>query len=101
MTQCPNTQVIMAGYSQGGQLVHNAAEQLPASVTSQVAAAIIFGDPDNGDAVQGVSAAKTQINCRTGDNICSGGALILPPHLAYGADAGKAAAFAANAVGGN
>lgn len=35
----------MAGYSQGGQLVHNAAAQLPASVTAKVAAAVIFGDP--------------------------------------------------------
>jgi hypothetical protein len=35
----------MSGYSQGGQLVHNAAAQLPASVTANVAAAVIFGDP--------------------------------------------------------
>jgi cutinase len=98
MTQCPNTKVIMSGYSQGGQLVHNAAEQLPADVTSRVAAAIIFGDPNNGDPVQGVAASKTQINCRVGDNICSGGTLILAPHLAYGRDADKAATFAAQAV---
>lgn len=35
----------MSGYSQGGQLVHNAAALLPASVTGNVAAAVIFGDP--------------------------------------------------------
>lgn len=35
----------MAGYSQGGQLVHNAAEMLPAATASKVAAAVIFGDP--------------------------------------------------------
>jgi cutinase len=45
MTQCPDTKVIMAGYSQGGQLVHNAAKMLPASTSSKVAAAVIFGDP--------------------------------------------------------
>jgi cutinase len=45
MTQCPSTKVVMAGYSQGGQLVHNAAKQLPAVAASKVAAAVIFGDP--------------------------------------------------------
>lgn len=45
MTQCPGTKLVMSGYSQGGQLVHNAAAELPASVTGAVAAAVIFGDP--------------------------------------------------------
>jgi len=34
----------MSGYSQGGQLVHNAAEQL-GSQASGVDAVVIFGDP--------------------------------------------------------
>lgn len=42
---CPDSKVIMSGYSQGGQLVHNAAAMLPADVASQVAGAVIFGDP--------------------------------------------------------
>ena len=45
MSQCANTKVVMSGYSQGGQLVHNAAKQLPSAVASKVAAAVIFGDP--------------------------------------------------------
>ncbi|KAH8906758.1 cutA, cutinase A [Coniochaeta sp. PMI_546] len=93
MTQCPSSKVVMSGYSQGGQLVHNAAAQLPASVTGKVAAAVIFGDPDNGTAVQGVPAAKTKIICHAGDNICQHGDLILPAHLTYGQDAGTAADF--------
>lgn len=44
-SQCPNSKVIMSGYSQGGQLVHNAASMLPADVVSKVAGAVIFGDP--------------------------------------------------------
>jgi len=93
MTQCPSSKVVMSGYSQGGQLVHNAAAQLPASVTANVAAAVIFGDPDNGTAVQGVPAARTDIICHAGDNICQHGDLILPAHLTYGEDAGSAADF--------
>ncbi|KAB5583347.1 cutinase [Coniochaeta sp. 2T2.1] len=93
MTQCPGTKVIMSGYSQGGQLVHNAAAQLPASVTANITAAVIFGDPDNGDAVQDVSAERTKIICHVGDNICQQGSAVLLPHLTYGRDAGAAADF--------
>lgn len=39
-TQCPSTQIVMSGYSQGGQLVHNAAELLESNTAAlnQVAA---------------------------------------------------------------
>lgn len=50
---------------------------------------------DNGQAVQGVSAAKTKVFCANGDNICAGGTLVLPPHLSYGDDADAAATFLA------
>lgn len=45
ITACPNSKVIMSGYSQGAQLVHNGAGQLPANITSKVAGVIMFGDP--------------------------------------------------------
>ena len=54
---------------------------------------VIFGDPDNGDAVGKIPASKVKIICHVGDNICQGGALILAPHLTYGQDAQAAAAF--------
>jgi hypothetical protein len=89
----------MAGYSQGGQLVHNAAALLPAATTAQISSVVIFGDPDNGEAVQGVSASRTLVICHDGDNICEHGDLILLEHLTYAEDAGTAATFVlANAV---
>lgn len=42
---CPQSKVIMSGYSQGCQLVHNAAAMLPADVSGKVAGAVLFGDP--------------------------------------------------------
>lgn len=51
---------------------------------------------DNGQAVQGVTAAKTKVICHQGDNICQGGDLVLQAHLTYGNDAGTAAQFAAS-----
>ena len=36
MTKCPNTKIVMAGYSQGGQLVHNAASAMSTAQTKAV-----------------------------------------------------------------
>ncbi|KAJ7617521.1 cutinase precursor [Mycena polygramma] len=90
--------IVTSGYSQGGQLVHNSAEMLSADVLARIKAAVIFGDPDNGSPVQGVSAANTDVICHTGDDICLGGDLVLPPHLTYGMDAPAAASFIASKV---
>ncbi|KAF2134104.1 carbohydrate esterase family 5 protein [Dothidotthia symphoricarpi CBS 119687] len=92
-TKCPDTSLVIAGYSQGGQLVHNAADMLSADDATFVQSAVIFGDPDNGDAVGKVSAAKTKVICHTGDLICAGQSVILAPHLTYGTNADEAAAF--------
>ncbi|THV46413.1 hypothetical protein BGAL_0388g00050 [Botrytis galanthina] len=99
LSSCPDTKIVISGYSQGGQLVHNAAKLLPADTTAKISSAVIFGDPDNGDAVQGVSADRTDIICHAGDNICQGGSLILMAHLTYGMDTTAAAAFVKKAAG--
>ncbi|KAK6225479.1 cutinase [Colletotrichum tabaci] len=96
ITSCPGSSVIMSGYSQGGQLVHNGAAMLSPDTVAKVAGVVIFGDPFNGQAVQGVDATKTKIICHDGDNICEGGRQIRRAHLTYGNDAGDAAQFAAS-----
>ncbi|KAJ7715099.1 cutinase [Mycena olivaceomarginata] len=97
-SSCPNAALVTSGYSQGGQLVHNSARLLSASVQARIKAAVIFGDPDNGDAVQGVPASRTDVICHIGDNICAHGDLVLLPHLTYGRDTTAAAAFIASKV---
>jgi cutinase len=37
-TQCPITKIVMSGYSQGGQLVHNAADKLSTEASDKVTA---------------------------------------------------------------
>jgi cutinase len=93
LAACPSTKLVMSGYSQGGQLVHNAASMLSTSTMSQVSSVVIFGDPDYPKPVANIAASKVMVICHTGDNICQGGDLILPAHLTYGADAPTAAAF--------
>ncbi|KAJ7784140.1 cutinase [Mycena metata] len=95
---CPSAAIISSGYSQGGQLVHNSAKQLSASVAARINAVVIFGDPDNGQAVQGIPASKVDVICHVGDDICLGGDLVLEPHLTYSMDTPAAAAFVAARV---
>ncbi|CAK5263097.1 unnamed protein product [Mycena citricolor] len=95
---CPKAALVTAGYSQGGQLVHNSARLLSPAVQARISAAVIFGDPDNGSAVSGVSALRTHVVCHAGDDICLHGDLVLEPHLTYGADTPSAAAFIAGKV---
>ena len=99
LAACPSTKLVMSGYSQGGQLVHNAAKLLPTATVEQISSVVIFGDPDNGQEVQGVPSSKTLVVCHDGDNICQHGDLILLPHLTYAEDADTAAAFVVSNAG--
>ncbi|KAG7095831.1 hypothetical protein E1B28_006526 [Marasmius oreades] len=95
---CPDAAIVSSGYSQGGQLVHNSAAMLSSAVQARISAAVIFGDPDDGEAVAGVPASRTDVICHVGDNICEHGILVLPPHLNYQQDTPAAASFIAARV---
>ncbi|KPI45703.1 Cutinase [Cyphellophora attinorum] len=97
-TQCPQTQIVVGGYSQGAQVVHNGLKQTPANVAARINAAVLFGDPYDGQALQGVSADDTVTYCFDDDLICKGDPIVLPAHLSYSLDAGSAAAFVAGKV---
>jgi len=90
---CPNTKLVASGYSQGGQIVHNAIGLLPATVAAWISKVVIFGDPDDGQALPNVPASKVDVYCHVGDDICLNGDLILPAHLTYAINAEAAAAF--------
>ncbi|KAK4553892.1 hypothetical protein LTR86_009067 [Recurvomyces mirabilis] len=92
-SKCPMTRLVLSGYSQGGQLVHNAAALLTTTQTNFVNSVVIFGDPDNGRAVGKIPSSKVLIICHIGDDICLGGDLILAPHLTYALNAQQAASF--------
>ena len=72
---------------------------LSAEDTAFVSSAVIFGDPNNGKPVGKISAANTKVFCAAGDLICAGQAVILPPHLSYGANANQAAKFVMSKAG--
>lgn len=43
--KCPNTKLVVSGYSQGGQVIHMATAQLSAATAAFINKVVIFGDP--------------------------------------------------------
>jgi hypothetical protein len=99
LTQCPDTKIVVSGYSQGAMVVHNAFRN--GLSASQVAGAVLFGDPLKRQAVGGLPAAKVKQFCGTSDSICGGGGDggATGGHISYGSSADAAATFAIQAAG--
>lgn len=81
-------------------MIHLGVQQISSTVASHVAAAVFFGDPDDGQALQNIAANKDQTYCFSTDLICDGLPIVLPAHLGYAADAPAAASFVAPLVQG-
>ncbi|OGM45344.1 cutinase precursor [Aspergillus bombycis] len=98
LSKCPDTKLVMSGYSQGCQIVHNAVEQLPAETASKISSVLLFGDPYKGKAFPNVDASRVHTVCHAGDTICENSVIILPAHLTYAVDVAAAADFAVAAA---
>ncbi|KAF3762844.1 family 5 carbohydrate esterase [Cryphonectria parasitica EP155] len=113
LSSCPDTKLILTGYSQGAMVVHNAATKLKSSSQiSSVVAAVTFGDPYKTELPAGIATADFHTFCATGDEVCaygvgtcagSGGCTSSSTlgHLGYGADVDAAASFIQSAVNGS
>ncbi|KAF1831796.1 cutinase, partial [Decorospora gaudefroyi] len=93
LSQCPDTKIILSGYSQGGMVVHNAFTQGVSA--SQVSGAVLFGDPFKTQAVGDLPASSVKQFCGTSDFICGGGGDggATGSHISYGSSAEAAATF--------
>ncbi|KAH7130824.1 cutinase-domain-containing protein [Dendryphion nanum] len=97
-TRCPSTKIVLAGYSQGSQVVHNAAQKLSTANAARIAAVVNWGDPKFGQSLGAIDPIRTWAICHAGDNICDGGIIITAAHTNYQQDAPLAATFVANNV---
>jgi hypothetical protein len=95
LRQCPDTKVVLGGYSESAMVVHNAANSLSAG---QITAAVLFGDPFKMSAIGKLSASNVKEFCALGDPVCENGFNVLP-YVSYGADARTAAQFLVQAAG--
>lgn len=85
-TQCPDSTILVGGYSQGAAMVHRVVENLDPAVASQVAGVVTFGDTqnqqDNGQ-INNYPPDQTLVICNDGDLVCEGTLTIRAPHLQY------------------
>lgn len=60
--QCPNTKVVLSGYSQGGLVIHYAVASagLPVADLDSV---VIYGDPEDGTSVGSLPSSKLKEFC--------------------------------------
>ncbi|KAL8986657.1 MAG: hypothetical protein Q9169_008772 [Polycauliona sp. 2 TL-2023] len=72
LQQCPDTKIVLSGYSQGGSVVHKAGTLLnsatPIAAEPVCTTAVLFGDPANGSPVANVRNLKQY--CARGDKVC-------------------------------
>jgi cutinase len=104
---CPNTQMVLGGYSQGAGVIDLATTALPPPVADHVAAAALFGGPSSTFAdslspgplptIGPAYAAKTIDLCVPNDPICFEGGWDMRAHGAYiqSGMVSQAASFAA------
>ncbi|KAF3937853.1 Cutinase [Dactylella cylindrospora] len=95
-SKCPNSILVVGGYSQGAAMTHRAVEYISDSVKAKIAAIVTFGDTQNaqdGGRIPNFPKEKTLIICNVGDAVCSGTLLIFPAHLDYTRRVPEAVAF--------
>jgi cutinase len=107
---CPNTRMVLGGYSQGAAVVDLATTYMPPDVADNVAAAAVFGGPRSTFAdslspgplpsIGPLYTAKTIELCVPNDPICFQGGWDMRAHGAYVQTGmvNEAAAFAASRV---
>jgi cutinase len=100
-TQCPSSELAVAGYSQGAALVHASIEILDQSVRNRIVAAVTFGDTQkkqDGGKIPNFDPARTLILCHDGDLVCSGTLIITDAHHDYEDLAPQAVSFIVSKV---
>jgi cutinase len=111
VASCPNSKLVLGGYSQGATVINLASTQMPASVADHVAAVALFGEPTSGfssmlwgggplPTISPLYGGKTISLCAPDDPICSGGGNIIA-HVSYieSGMTNQAATFAVNKLG--
>lgn len=112
---CPSQRFILAGYSQGANVVDNSigvssdgalvggaiVATIPTALQGRIAAILQFGNPIRalGRSITGLYQSRTKDYCANEDPVCQAGGTNVLAHLSYGSDASDAAAFAASKVG--
>ena len=111
IASCPNTRMVLGGYSQGATVIDLSTAAMPPAVADHVAAVALFGEPSSGfssmlwggqplPTISPLYGPKTISLCAPDDPICTGGGNIMA-HVSYiqSGMTNQAATFAADRLG--
>jgi cutinase len=111
VANCPNSKIVLGGYSQGSTVIDLATNQLSPSAANHVAAVALFGEPSSGfstmlwggqplPTINPAYGSKTISLCAPDDPICSPGGNMMA-HVSYIAAGmtNQAATFAVTKLG--
>jgi len=107
MSSCPQSKIVLSGYSQGAEQVHGALQKANLGTDgAKIAAAVTYGDPMAGERTKMLGGwgclpeDRTSVFCNKGDGVCTGQFSISAAHLSYtsNGDIAKGAAFAVAAI---
>jgi cutinase len=112
VASCPNSKIVLGGYSQGSTVIDLASQTLPPAATDRVAAVALFGEPTSGfssmlwgsqplPTISPALAGKTTSLCAPDDLFCSPGGNLMT-HMTYVSSGlvNQAASFVASKLGG-
>ncbi|PGH00061.1 hypothetical protein AJ79_08332 [Helicocarpus griseus UAMH5409] len=100
--ECPETKIVVSGYSQGAMVAHNGVAFAKPEAKSQIVGLVVFGDPFNGAPIKEFDSSKIKTFCHEGDGVCSGQFGITFEHLTYAfRDTPAAIEWMEQAVGGS
>jgi cutinase len=88
-SQCPDTIIVAAGYSQGAAVMVNAVSKLDSSVQERVAGVVLYGNTRNrqeNGKIPNFPPEKAKTYCNASDGVCGGALLVTAGHLTYTRD---------------
>jgi len=81
--QCPQTNIVLSGYSQGAMVARICAAWANEKAKPLIKGLALFGDPFNGADVKGIPKERVRTWCNVGDGVCKGEFSIGAAHLSY------------------
>ncbi|TID17947.1 cutinase-domain-containing protein [Venturia nashicola] len=107
MSSCPESKIVLGGYSQGAEQVHGALQKGNLGQDGgKIAVALTYGDPLAGERTKAFGGwgclpdTRAKVFCNAGDGVCGGAFSISAAHLSYttNGDIAKGAAFAVQII---